>query len=354
MQARGEQFAVKAVFFGILRFEEIFPEALFFQQEPVEGTADDMADIRGLLVDPVGGNPAFEILDARGTDAVCFFPEKAVVEDGQFQRVEFIGGSLFFVNVNNRGAGSFCHRTDRFHEFIIKTVDLLIVRIFAIDTRAVKKFRREKGADPLDGGYQSLFQGMAVRGLNGITEGFRRQIEIRDFSVRRRGYISSARKCLTVTVDIGGQSFDGVNDVAGGQIHQDDIAVFAHDLDDEAVIDRESQFIDCVSVHDHDPLRIDLTDRPDTGTLHMFAQQHAESRWILGIGILFFSQVQAGVAGTGGDEQPVFFFSVADLQDDFICGRLMDAVDPSACQFVLELVGDRGGNDAVKCHDSAS
>ena len=80
-----------------------------------------------------------------------------------------------------------------------------------------------------------------------------------------------------------------------------------HDLDDETVLDAEAQLVGGIRTDLDDPLRVHLAYFADPRALQMFPQQHAESRRILGIGALFFREVDTGVIRVCGEIEPVFF-----------------------------------------------
>ena len=61
-------------------------------------------------------------------------------------------------------------------------------------------------------------------------------------------------------------------------IEEDDVAVLAHDLDDQVVGAKIAHFIAVFHFEAQDPFQSGLGDRDDAAVLQMLAQKHAESR----------------------------------------------------------------------------
>ena len=65
-------------------------------------------------------------------------------------------------------------------------------------------------------------------------------------------------------------------------IEEDDVAVFAHDLDDQTVCAEVAHLIAVLDFEAQDPLEPGLGDRDDPPVLQVLSQKHAESRCLQG------------------------------------------------------------------------
>ena len=82
-------------------------------------------------------------------------------------------------------------------------------------------------------------------------------------------------------------------------IEEDDVAVLAHDLDDQVVGAKIAHFIAVFHFEAQDPFQSGLGDRDDAAVLQVFAQEHAESRRLKGSLSLFCREIGQGERGVG-------------------------------------------------------
>ena len=79
-------------------------------------------------------------------------------------------------------------------------------------------------------------------------------------------------------------------------VHQNDVAVFAHDLDIQRIAAGDAHFILGCNVHANHALQASLIDALHAPAGEVFAQKHAEVKSLIRVGFLLIRQMQARVA----------------------------------------------------------
>ncbi len=164
--------------------------------------------------------------------------------------------------------------------------------------------------------------------------------------------IGKTGQYLPHAAGVEGDVLDGIEDAAVAEVRQDDIAVLAHDLEDELPGGQKAEFRLRLHGDLHDALRPVLLDADDAPALQMFAQEHAES--------LRHRRIFEGPRDERepclrridrGIQTPVTAPRV-NVDDQFIPLWLVDLFDLSLDDAFLQLADHRARDQTVVCHDA--
>ena len=258
MQVCGQEFAEQPQIFGILRLEQILGETFFLQVHLIEARGYGADQIMRFLAALIGGSLFGKIGFERGTHAAEGPRFTACGIVCQRDRIEFHRMLLvILVNISGRySCLDLC--ADCFK--IGSTVCTCVQGQFSGKGRS-------DTADRLQDRFAVLRQG---------SDRFRRDLAERRFVLCRRILIDQTRQDLPYPIDIEGDPLDGIDDLAARQIDQHDIAVLAHDLEDQFFGNRKAELVQRFQGDLDDAFRIFLPDIRDAAALQMLAQQHAE------------------------------------------------------------------------------
>ena len=141
-------------------------------------------------------------------------------------------------------------------------------------------------------------------------------------------------------------------------IEEDDVAVLAHDLDDQVVGAKIAHFIAVFHFEAQDPFQSGLGDRDDAAVLQMLAQKHAESRRLKRCLAAGPGQVDQGegriCAQIETDLTAALFCRRADGDHQLVLVCLRDFINTPAADGVLQLAAKTGDGDSVKSHVNVS
>ena len=133
-------------------------------------------------------------------------------------------------------------------------------------------------------------------------------------------------------------------------IHQDQVGVAAHHLQDQPAQHMVAHFVHGVQVDVHHAVAADLSDRLHPRAHQLLAQEHAEHGRLQGIGEGGSCQVAAGVVRRGAQEQAAVFVPGADKENDGILLRLGDFINAAAGQGSVQLPGGKADGQSVHGH----
>ena len=137
-------------------------------------------------------------------------------------------------------------------------------------------------------------------------------------------------------------------------IEENDIAVLAHDLDDQEMGAQVAHFIAVFHFQTKDPLESGLGDRDNAPVLQMFAQEHTEGRSLKGRLAAGIGQVHERERGIGAEIESELsaasFGGRAHSDYQFVFVRLRDFINTSAADGVLQFLTEAGNGDSVKSH----
>ena len=143
---------------------------------------------------------------------------------------------------------------------------------------------------------------------------------------------------------------DGVQNFAV-LIGQNQVAVFAHDLQNEVFRCDIAHFIGGFYADDDDTFKIRLHDVNDFTAGDMFTHDHAEQRRSHGVFSVCFCQMHTGVGRIGRNDD---FFRThtgdADSHADLIGYRLMNFIDTPSQKGSFQFGYDGRCCNAVQCH----
>ena len=130
-------------------------------------------------------------------------------------------------------------------------------------------------------------------------------------------------------------------------MHQNDIAVFAHDLGVERIAAGDAHLVLGRNIYADDALQPLLGNLLDAAAREVFAQKHAEVERLIRVGLLLGRQVQARVAARGGKQQPLFAFPGMKQQNGFVFLRHIYLFDLRACQRSRKLADQGAEGESV-------
>ena len=137
-------------------------------------------------------------------------------------------------------------------------------------------------------------------------------------------------------------------------VAENDVAVLAHQFDDELLGAKVSHFIQVLDPEIEDPLHPGLGDGKDPAVLDVLAKQHAEAGSRDGAGLVSGREVGQGKGGRSRQGEPVLAAVVFYGKKQLVRFGLCDLVDPPARERIGKLFADRCNGNAVKCHDVSS
>ena len=112
-------------------------------------------------------------------------------------------------------------------------------------------------------------------------------------------------------------------------IAENNIAVFAHDLNDQGFAAQISKFIQVLDLEADDPLQGRLGNAYDAAICNMFSQKHTEIRRSHRTWFVISGQIDQRQGCTCGDDQSHLPFRRFDREKQFVIFRLCDLGDPS-------------------------
>lgn len=112
-------------------------------------------------------------------------------------------------------------------------------------------------------------------------------------------------------------------------ITENNIAVLAHDLNDQGFAAQISKFIQVLDLEADDPFQGRLRNAYDAAICNMFSQKHTEIRRSHRTWFVISGQIDQRQGCTCGDDQSYLPFCRFDREKQFIIFRLCDLGDPS-------------------------
>ncbi len=119
-------------------------------------------------------------------------------------------------------------------------------------------------------------------------------------------------------------------------VEQDDIAMTAHNLDNQRLADGIAELIGVLEVKIENPLKSCRADVEQTGTGQVLAQQHAEHRRRSRVVSRIIGQVNPGCGWICRQQKPAVLSVVSQLKDQFKAVRLINPVNARVCQRLIE------------------
>ena len=111
-------------------------------------------------------------------------------------------------------------------------------------------------------------------------------------------------------------------------ITENNIAVLAHDLNDQGFAAQISKFIQVLDLEADDPFQGRLRNAYDATICNMFSQKHTEIRRSHRTWFVISGQIDQRQGCTCGDDQSYLSFCRFDREKQFIIFRLCDLGDP--------------------------
>ena len=142
-----------------------------------------------------------------------------------------------------------------------------------------------------------------------------------------RDKIFSSRKNLTHRTHLRGNMLDTVDDHSFF-ITENNIAVLAHDLNDQGFAAQISKFIQVLDLEADDPFQGRLRNAYDAAICNMFSQKHTEIRRSHWTWFVISGEIDQRQGCTCGDDQSYLSFRRFDREKQFIIFRLCDLGDP--------------------------
>ena len=165
--------------------------------------------------------------------------------------------------------------------------------------------------------------------------------------------IGPARKHFADGADHRGDMLDTVHDLFP-VVQKDDVAVLAHELDDQRVAAEVAHLVEVFHCKTQDPLEAGLRHRVDAAVLQVFAQEHAESRRLKRGLSLFGREISQREGGVCREIEPALAPAALggrfECKDQFVAVRLRYFVYSGARKSVGEFLAETGGRDSVKSH----
>ena len=115
-------------------------------------------------------------------------------------------------------------------------------------------------------------------------------------------------------------------------IHEENIAVFAHDLDNQGSLDMVSNFVFIGNRDLHNSVIFHLLDGLNYGTLQILSQNHDKSRRLGWVFKGRLGQLNAPKNWMSREEQAMALAIATDLQDQLLFKRLIDFLDATIDQ----------------------
>ena len=170
-------------------------------------------------------------------------------------------------------------------------------------------------------------------------------------------FILRGRECIRQSLQDGADAARVLADAAQGfddcaVLGEDDVAVFADELEGERARDDASAARDDVDVEVQDAVAPLLTHGGDASRFELLAQHHAERRRlgrVLGGGL---DDVRRRIGRVRVDVEEEVFARLTDRENNGLFVGLGDLVDAPAREGVRELRGERGHGESVKAHSS--
>ena len=134
---------------------------------------------------------------------------------------------------------------------------------------------------------------------------------------------------------------DGVDDLPPG-IHQDDIAVAAHDLADQGGLHPVPQLIGRLKDQAEDPVQPRLFGPEEPPAAQVLAQKHTEHGGLVRILPVQGGHLGPGLAGAGREEQLPVPLGAPHRQDHLVPSGLINFVNFSALQGGFQLLHHGG------------
>ena len=152
-----------------------------------------------------------------------------------------------------------------------------------------------------------------------------------------------------------GDVLDAVHDLLF-VVEEDDVAVLAHQLDDQRVATQVAHLIEVLDLKAQDALETGLRHGEDPPVLQVLSKEHAESgrlkRRLSGPG----SEISQRERGVGRQIEPALAASALrgrfEREDQLIAVRLRYFVYAGARKSAGELPAETGGGDSVKGHET--
>ena len=139
---------------------------------------------------------------------------------------------------------------------------------------------------------------------------------------------------------------DGVGDAAVGPA-QNQVAVPPHHFAAEHALGAIAQLVRTGKHDFQDTVAVHLAHVLDAAAAQKLAQQHAEHRRLVGVGLDFLRDVRAGAVGGGAQEQTPRAFARAYEHMQFVLFRLQHAVHAAARQHAFEFPGHKAQHQPV-------
>ena len=151
--------------------------------------------------------------------------------------------------------------------------------------------------------------------------------------------------------------FDAVHDLLF-VVQEDDIAVLAHELDDQGVPAEVAHLVEVFHLKAQDSFEAGLCHGKDPSVLQVLAQEHAESRRLQRRLPGNRRKISERERGVGREVEPALAAAALggghECEDQLVAVRLRYFVYSGARQSVTELLTETGGRNAVKSHKYAA
>ena len=133
-------------------------------------------------------------------------------------------------------------------------------------------------------------------------------------------------------------------------IHQNEVAVLAHHLQNDPAAAGISQFIQYLKLQLHDAVKVLLLQGKKLAASEIFAEQHAEHGRRQRRLRLLIRQLQPGSPGVCAQQQPLHPAKAAETYHDFLRLGLVYFIDTAAQQRPAQLAADGIDDGSVKGH----
>ena len=132
---------------------------------------------------------------------------------------------------------------------------------------------------------------------------------------------------------------DGLDNLIFGLVHQDDIAVLAHDFHHQRGLYLVSDFILIGNAYFQNSVIFQLLDAFDDGSLEILTQDHGKGIGHLGIGKIRLGQLDAAKDRVGRNQKLEALALAADMKDQLLFKGLVDFLNAATLQFFLQFRG---------------
>ena len=218
----------------------------------------------------------------------------------------------------------------------------------AVDTRPVTKLAGKHRADAGKTGIDTLLHGGSFFQQNTLhplrSDGIKGHLVM-----HRRRHVSPPRKNFTHRADLMGNVLDAVDDHSR-VIEKDDVAVLAHDLNDQLLLTQISQLIEMFDGYLHDSFHARLAHPRDPSVADMLPQQHAKIRRGQRVRLIIRRKIDQRQTGAGRQQQPVRFLLILYNQQQLIGLRLINFIDTPAGKQTIHIINNIGNDNSVKSH----